>query len=51
MRGQKIDWWLGAKLIPTFHPAAALRGRPQVTEQMREDFALARSVLTAGEVA
>lgn len=45
MRGQKIDWWLGAKLVPTFHPAAALRGRPQVTEQMREDFALARSVL------
>ena len=48
MRGQKIDWWLGAKLIPTFHPAAALRGRPQVTDQMREDFALARSELATG---
>lgn len=47
MRGQVIDWWLGAKLIPTFHPAAALRGRPQVKEQMAEDFALARSVLEA----
>ncbi|HEU4320840.1 MAG TPA: uracil-DNA glycosylase [Acidimicrobiia bacterium] len=47
MRGRKIDWWLGAKLIPTFHPAAALRGRPQVKDQMREDFALARSVLNA----
>lgn len=45
MRGQVIDWWLGARLIPTFHPSAALRGRPQVKEQMLEDFTLARSVL------
>lgn len=45
MRGQRIDWWLGATLIPTFHPAAALRGRPRVKEQMQEDFALARTVL------
>jgi uracil-DNA glycosylase len=46
MRGQRFDWWLGATLIPTFHPAAALRGRPQVKEQMQEDFALASQVLT-----
>ncbi|HEX6221066.1 MAG TPA: uracil-DNA glycosylase, partial [Acidimicrobiia bacterium] len=45
MRGQRINWWLGATLIPTFHPAAALRGRPQVKEQMQEDFALAARVL------
>ena len=45
MRGRQLDWWLGATLIPTFHPAAALRGRPQVTEQMREDFALVSRVL------
>jgi DNA polymerase len=45
MRGQAIDWWLGAILIPTFHPAAALRGRPRVTEQMRDDFRLARQML------
>lgn len=45
MRGQQFNWWLGATLIPTFHPAAALRGRPQVKEQMRQDFALAASVL------
>jgi DNA polymerase len=45
MRGRPISWWLGATLIPTFHPAAALRGRPQVKEQMQEDFSLARSVL------
>lgn len=45
MRGHRIEWWLGATLIPTFHPAAALRGRPEVTEQMREDFSLAATVL------
>ncbi len=46
IRGQRFDWWLGATLIPTFHPAAALRGRPQVREQMQQDFDLARTVLT-----
>jgi len=45
MRGQAFNWWLGATLIPTFHPAAALRGRPQVREQMEEDFALVARVL------
>jgi len=45
MRGQRINWWLGATLIPTFHPAAALRGRPEVKEQMQEDFALVAEVL------
>jgi uracil-DNA glycosylase len=48
MRGTVIDWWLGARLIPTFHPAAALRGRPQVKTQMEEDFQLVRGVLEAG---
>lgn len=45
MRGRRIDWWLGATLIPTFHPAAALRGRPQVKADMEEDFALVAEVL------
>ncbi len=45
LRGQRFDWWLGATLVPTFHPAAALRGRPQVREQMEEDFALIRQIL------
>lgn len=45
MRGQTIDWWLGATLIPTFHPAAALRGGPRVKEQMQDDFQLVRQVL------
>lgn len=45
LRGQTYPWWLGATLIPTFHPAAALRGGDRVTQQMRHDFALARTVL------
>lgn len=45
MRGRRIDWWLGASLVPTFHPAAALRGGPRVKEQMQEDLELVRSVL------
>ncbi len=49
MRGQAFEWWLGATLIPTFHPAAALRGRPQVREQMEEDFALVANVLEERE--
>lgn len=45
MRGRRIDWWLGATLVPTFHPAAALRGRPQVRADMEEDFATVAEVL------
>jgi DNA polymerase len=47
LRGRVHAWWLGATLVPTFHPAAALRGGDRVTGQMREDFALARSLLDA----
>jgi DNA polymerase len=45
LRGRPHIWWLGALLVPTFHPAAALRGGDRVTNQMREDFALVRSLL------
>lgn len=51
MRGQTFKWWLGATLIPTFHPAAALRGRPQVKEQMEQDFALVAMMLEEHESA
>lgn len=55
LRGQVFDWWLGAKLIPTFHPAAALRGGDGVCGAMSEDFDLVRRVLAeaveVGEVA
>lgn len=46
LRGTKYRWWLGATLIPTFHPAAALRGGDRVRDQMREDFELVRQVLS-----
>lgn len=46
LRGSRYNWWLGAVLIPTFHPAAALRGGDRVKNQMREDFELVRQVLS-----
>ena len=47
LRGRPHRWWLNALLVPTFHPAAALRGGDRVMDQMREDFALVRSLLDA----
>jgi uracil-DNA glycosylase family 4 len=37
LRGTAYEWW-GRFLVPTFHPAAALRGNPRVLGEMREDF-------------
>ena len=45
LRGQRYRWWLGSMLIPTFHPAAALRGGDRVRDQMRDDFRLIRETL------
>jgi uracil-DNA glycosylase family 4 len=44
LRGTAYEWW-GRFLVPTFHPAAALRGRGQVLEDMRYDFSLVRDIL------
>lgn len=44
LRGQAYPWW-GRTLVPTFHPAAALRGGERVLEQMREDFSLVARIL------
>jgi len=44
MRGRAYEWW-GRFLIPTFHPAAALRGGERVTNDIRDDLAMVRSVL------
>ena len=46
LRGQAYPWWR-RHLVPTFHPAAALRGGDRVTDQMREDFALVSKLLGA----
>ena len=35
----------GSSLIPTFHPAAALRGRKGVLEDMRTDFRKAKEII------
>lgn len=44
VRGTAYEWW-GRRLVPTFHPAAALRGSSQVLEDMRYDFALIRDAI------
>jgi DNA polymerase len=44
LRGQVYPWW-HRQLIPTFHPAAALRSGDRITDQMRQDFALAATIL------
>lgn len=45
LRGRSYPWWRGKTLVPTYHPAAALRGGDKVTDLMREDFKLMRTVL------
>lgn len=44
LRGHAYPWW-HRHLVPTFHPAAALRGSPRVLEEMRYDFDLVRAVI------
>lgn len=44
LRGQVYPWW-NRRLVPTFHPAAALRGGDGVLAQMQDDFALIRGAL------
>ena len=44
VRGTAYEWW-GRYLVPTFHPAAALRGSAQVLEDMRYDFSLVRAAI------
>ncbi|HUO45976.1 MAG TPA: uracil-DNA glycosylase [Acidimicrobiia bacterium] len=45
LRGRVYDWWQGIQLVPTYHPAAALRSGERLVDEMRKDFALVRSVL------
>ncbi|MGI9666610.1 MAG: uracil-DNA glycosylase [Acidimicrobiia bacterium] len=44
MRGVAYEWW-GRYLVPTFHPAAALRGGQRVTDDIRADLALVRQIV------
>ncbi len=45
MRGRPYRWWRDKVLVPTYHPAAALRGGDRVTDLMREDFQIMRAAL------
>jgi DNA polymerase len=44
LRGTAYQWW-GRYLIPTFHPAAALRGSAQVLVDMQYDFGLVAAAI------
>ncbi len=44
LRGRAYEWW-GRHLVPTFHPAAALRGSARVLEEMRYDFGIVRTLI------
>jgi len=44
LRGNAYEWW-GRLLVPTFHPAAALRGSARVLDEMREDFEIIRAII------
>ena len=43
--GGASDWRPGIVLVPTFHPAAALRGNPDAIAAMRADLVRAKQVL------
>jgi DNA polymerase len=44
LRGTAYEWW-GRYLVPTFHPAAALRGSAQVLGDMQYDFGLVAAAI------
>ena len=46
LRGSAYPWW-GRQLVPTFHPAAALRGGAARLDEMRHDFEIVRDILEA----
>jgi len=45
LRGQTYEWRDGIKLVPTFHPAAVLRGNTEAMAAMRADLVRAKKVL------
>jgi len=44
LRGHAYEWW-GRLLVPTYHPAAALRGSARVLEEMRVDFSTIQAII------
>ena len=45
LRGHAYPWWQGRTLIPSYHPAAALRSGDRLIGEMQFDFALVREAL------
>jgi len=45
LRGQTYDWRPGIVLVPTFHPAAALRGNTDALAAMRADLVRAKQAV------
>lgn len=45
LRGRAYPWWQGRLLVPTYHPAAALRSGNKLIAEMQTDFALVRTTL------
>lgn len=45
LRGRSYRWWRDKTLVPTYHPAAALRGGDRITDLMRKDFQLMRAAI------
>lgn len=45
LRGTSYRWWRDKVLVPTYHPAAALRGGDRITDLMRRDFEIMRAAL------
>lgn len=44
LRGNAYEWW-GRLLVPTYHPAAALRGSARVLDEMRQDFRTIEAII------
>lgn len=49
MRGSAYPWW-GRHVVPTFHPAAALRNGSRVVEEMVSDLELATRIISQRSV-
>jgi len=47
LRGRAFPFGAGTVIVPTYHPAAALRGGGEVVARMRADFVRARAALGA----
>lgn len=50
LRGRSYPWWQGRLLVPTYHPAAALRSPNSLIPEMQNDFRLIADALNQPRV-